>query len=206
MNVVVTGAMDHEQLALQLAGKGYWRALLVFIRMILRQPAITLLVDCVVITNVGNRRDRHRHAIEIWIAKDRIKTGRTSAAPTPNTDARRVNEWPFADGPGGVCLILRIKQSHFAIDRLAPGPAARRRRAAIVDTEDYVALLRQHPMPHKRPSAPIVNNGLRRRFAIDIKQNGVMFVRVKIRRLDHPTVQLHAFANIDTEELRQRLF
>src|SRR5215475_3338781 len=56
VHVVVTGTVNHEELSLQLRRKSYRRALSVLIRMILRQPAISLLIDRVVVPDVGHRR------------------------------------------------------------------------------------------------------------------------------------------------------
>src|SRR5262245_33052045 len=134
--------------------------------MVLGQAAITLLVDRIVIADIRHRGDSHRHAIKIRVAENGIQARRASAAPSPDADTARINEWPFADCPDGVRLILRIQHTHMAVDRLAPRPASRSRCATIVYAYDNVTLLRQHCVPDKPYPAPFVEYGLCPWFAI----------------------------------------
>src|SRR5215475_6648835 len=150
--------------------------------MVLRQAAITLLVDRIVVADVRHRGDSHRHAVKIRVTENRIEARGTSAAPSPDADTARINEWPFDNGPDSVGLILRIQHAHPAIDSLAPCTASRRRRAAIVYTNDDVPLLRQHRVPNNAYSTPCVEHSLPPRFAIYIKKHRVAFLRIEVRR------------------------
>src|SRR5262245_15913036 len=132
MNVIVARAVDYQQLPFQLSGEGDRRAFFIFFRVILRQAAIALLIDRIVITNIGDRRHGHRRLVKIGIAEDRVQAGRPSTAPAPDADARSVDERPLDDGPYGVGLIERIAYANLAVDGFAPRAAARRGRAAIV--------------------------------------------------------------------------
>src|SRR5690242_13692063 len=104
--------------------------------MILRQTTVTFLVDRVVKTNVGNRRNRNTRLVNIRIAKHRVERGRAAATPTPNPDAGRIDKWPLRNHTRRRGLIAGVHDAHLAIDDLAPRAAARRGRAAIVDTHD----------------------------------------------------------------------
>src|SRR6266567_5986969 len=98
--------MDYQQLPAQLSRKSYRLAFLIFISMILRQSAISLLIDRVVIAKVRNGRHRFARAVEIRITEHRVQSRGAAAAPSPNSDPRRVNKRPFDDCLDGVCLIL----------------------------------------------------------------------------------------------------
>src|SRR5207248_8895001 len=65
-----------------------------------------------------------------------------------------------------------------------------------------VALLRQHRMPHA-VAAPLVERRLSPRLAVNIKEHRIAFLRIEVGRLDHPAVELHAFAYVYAEELRR---
>jgi len=171
MHVVVAGAMNNKQFSLQLPGEGDRRALPVLLRMILRQAAVTFLVDRVVVAQVGHRRDRHPHLIKVRIAKHCVESRCPSAAPAPHTNPRRIDERPRPDDPRCTSLIPRIHYSHFTIDNLAPRSASRGRRSAIVHAKHDVALLSKHPMPHQPVSAPPVEHRLRPRLAVNVKQH-----------------------------------
>ena len=180
--------------------------MLVLLRMILRQPAVPFLIDGVVVTNVGHRRDRHPNTVKTRVTKHGIQRRRPAAAPPPNAHARCVDERPFVDGPDGIGLVLRIYNALLAIDDLAPGASPRRGRAAIVDTHNDVTILRQHQVPHVCAALPFIQNCLRRRFSINIEENGVAFLRIEVRRFNRPPVQLHAIADVHPEEFPGTLF
>src|SRR5262245_59250342 len=173
--------------------------------MVLRQSAISLLVNCIVVADIRHRGYRHRHAIKIRVAKNRIEARGTSTAPSPDADAGRIDEWPFDDRPDSVSLILRVQHTHPAVDRLAPRSASRSRGASIVYANDNVTLLPQHRVPHTAEPSPCVEHGLPPGFAVDMKQHRVAFLRVEVGRLDHPAVELHTIADIHAEELRLAL-
>src|ERR1043165_5187738 len=173
--------------------------------MILRQRAVALLINRIVEADVGNRRNRHSHLIQAGVTKQSIERRRSAAAPSPNRDPVRIDERPLIDRAHGVSLILGIYYSLLPIENLAPGASARRRRAAIVNAHYDVAVLRQQPVPHEVSAAPLVQNSLRGGFAIDVKKNRVAFMRIEIRRLDHPAIKLHPVADIDAKELARAL-
>src|SRR6266568_4204687 len=98
--------MDYQQLPAQLSRKSDRRALPVFISMILRQSAISLLIDRVVIAKVRNGRHRFARAVEIRITEHRVQSRRATTTPTPDSYARGIDKGPFDDCLDGVCLIL----------------------------------------------------------------------------------------------------
>ena len=55
-------------------------------------------------------------------------------------------------------------------------------------------------MPCHTARTPSIEYRLIPRFAIDVKEHWVAFLRVKIRRLDHPAVKLHAFAPVSVTD------
>ena len=57
-------------------------------------------------------------------------------------------------------------------------------------------------MPEIIGAAPVVQDRLRRWLAVDVKENGIAFVGIEVRRLDDPAVQLDAVADVHAEELR----
>src|SRR5678815_4452925 len=99
MDVVVTRPMHDQQIALQLARKRDRRALLPFLRMVIRQSAVSLLVNRVVVMKIWNRRDSHSRRINVAVTEHRIERRRAAATPTPDPDARRIDERPLRDRP-----------------------------------------------------------------------------------------------------------
>src|SRR5262249_7143028 len=58
VNVVVPGAVYDQQLSLQLRSKGDCRALFVLVRVVLWQPAVPLLIDRIVVPQIGDGSHR----------------------------------------------------------------------------------------------------------------------------------------------------
>src|SRR5215211_2717067 len=87
--------MDNHEIALQLPRKSDRRTLFPLLRMVLGQPTVPLLVNRVVIMKIRDRRNRHAGSVSIRIAKQRIQCRRATATPTPNSDARWIDEGPL---------------------------------------------------------------------------------------------------------------
>src|SRR5688572_10113773 len=98
------------------------------------------------------------------MTKQRVQRRRTAAAPTPDTDARRIDKRPLRDRTRSRSLIARVNDPHLAINDLAPRAATRRRRAAVINTHHEITLLGQHRMPHPIAAAPTIEHGLSPRF------------------------------------------
>src|ERR1044071_3872996 len=160
MDVVVARPVHDQQIALQLARKRDRRALFIFLRMVLWQPAVSLLVNRVVVMNVRHGRDGYASCINIGIAEHRIECRRTAAAPTPDRDPSRIDERPLRDRARRRSLVTRIHNAHLAIDDLAPRTATRRGCAAIVDAHHDVTMLREQLVPEIIPTKPRIEYGL----------------------------------------------
>src|SRR5262245_26253134 len=105
MDVVIARSMHDQQIALQSARERDRRALFPFLRMIFRQTTVSLLVDRVVVMKVGHGRYRESGRINVRIAKHRIECRRAAAAPTPDSDTRRIDERPLRDSTSCGSLI-----------------------------------------------------------------------------------------------------
>ncbi len=60
-------------------------------------------------------------------------------------------------------------------------------------------------MPQSITTTPTIHHRLAPRFAVNIEQHRITFLRIEVGRLHHPTVELHTLADVDFEELRRRL-
>src|SRR6185369_3649198 len=201
MNVVISGSMDHHQLTLQILCECHGRTLRPLIGVILRQAAVSLLVNRVVIPDIRNRRHRQPNLIDIWITKHRIQRRRSPTAPTPDTYSARIHKRPFANSSRGVRLILRIHNPQLSVNYFSPQPATWCRSASIVDTHHDVTLLGQHHVPQFISPTPAIEDGLSPRFAVHIAEHRILLLWIEIRRLNHPAIELHTFAYVDLEKL-----
>ena len=91
-----------------------------------------------------------------------------------------------------------------AIDDFSPGAAFRSGRAAIIEADDDVTGLGDGAIVIVVPCAPFVQDGLRRRFSIDVDEDGIFFGGIEMRRLEHPGVEGDAFADVHLEEFGGR--
>ena len=91
-------------------------------------------------------------------------------------------------------------------NRLPPGPAAGSGRAPVVEAHHDVSVLSEHLMPQVVPTPPAIEHGLAGRLAVDMDQQGILRIRIKVRRKDAPTVKGDAVADVDPEELRSSFF
>src|ERR1044072_2098703 len=198
--------MNDEEIAFQLSSEGDRRALLPLFGMILGQPAISFLVNRVVVMQIGHWRDRDSRRIHVRVTKHSIQCRRTTAAPTPDADASRIDKSPLRNRTSRSRLVAGVHDSHLAIDDLAPGTTTRRRRAAIVDAHHDITLLREHLVPQAISTTPTVHHCLSPRLAINVEQHWITFLAVEVMRLHHPAVELNAVTNIDFEKLRRSLF
>src|SRR3954465_2101692 len=105
MDVVIARALNDQELCLQLSCKCPRRTLFVFVRVVLRQSTIALLINRVVITYVRDRCDSNSNAIEIRIAEHRVQGRRAAPAPSPYSYPRWIYKRPLGNGPCGAGLI-----------------------------------------------------------------------------------------------------
>jgi hypothetical protein len=61
-------------------------------------------------------------------------------------------------------------------------------------------------VPQSRATHPHIEHSLAPRLRVSIKQHRITLLRIEIRRLHHPAVELHAFADVDLEEFGRRRF
>src|SRR5262249_12719384 len=101
-------------------------------------------------------------------------------------------------------LLFGRENADIAIDGLAPGTAAWRGSPGIVEAEHEVSEGSNVAVEEGAVPAPAVERGLPRWFAVDVHQDRVFLRRIKVGRLDHPTVYHDTVAGIDLEELRRR--
>src|SRR5262249_60444660 len=111
----------------------------------------------------------------------------------------------FDCGSGRVGLVECVADGYLRVNGFSPGSAARGRRAAVVDADDEISLLRQHRMPHLGSASPRIEHCLPPRFAVDVKERRVAFLWIEVRRFDYPAVELNAITDRHAEELRLAL-
>src|SRR6185369_14672837 len=155
---------------------------------------------------VGNGRHRHAGRINIRVAKHRVQRRRTAATPSPDSDPAWIYERPLCDRTCGRSLVSGIHDSSLAIKYFSPCAATRRWCATIVDTHHDVSLLCEHAVPQSGSAHPDVERSLSPRFGVSVKQHRITLLRIEIGRLHHPSVELHAVADVDLEELGRRRF
>src|SRR5207248_2071600 len=108
----------------------------------------------------------------------------------PYAHTRRVDVRALRDRPRCRRLIGAGEYADLSIYRLAPGAAAWRWRAAIVDAGNDVAFLREHQMPEVLRTAPRVLDRLSGGLTVHVEQHGIFLRRIEFRRLDHPAVEI----------------
>ena len=117
--------------------------------------------------------------------------------------ARGIDEGPLANLARGRGLVRRGQDADLPVDRLAPGAAAWRGGTPVVDAHHDVAALRQHLVPQGVVATPAVEDGLARRLAVDVDEQGVAPTGLHLGRLDAPAVELDSAADVNAEELRR---
>src|SRR6266850_4996863 len=78
------------------------------------------------------------------------------------------------------------------------------RGTAIVEQKDDVALLRHEFMPQEGGPAPQVADYLRVWTAVGADEYRILFLRIKIRRLDDAGIEQHAVTGLDGEKFYRR--
>ena len=87
VHVVVSGAVDDEQMPLQLPGMCDGRSVGVTFGILLGQSHVALLINAVVEMAVRHGRDGDGGAVEIGITKERVEAAAAAAAPAPDANA-----------------------------------------------------------------------------------------------------------------------
>src|SRR5205823_2717162 len=100
----------------------------------------------------------------------------------------------------GVGLLATRQHTDRAIHYFAPRPAARRRRATVVDARDHVALIGEHPEPQPQATHPLVAHGLPGGLAVHVHQQRVGPRGIEVTGPDHPAVEGRAIRKRDAEE------
>ena len=206
MHVVIRRTVNELQLALQVFRERNRRTVLVTIGVVLRQAHVAFLIYGVVKPLVGHRRDGDAGVVEVRITEERIKRHRAAAAPAPHTHAISIQIRPILQHlPYRRRLILGGEDAHLPVNTLAPGIAARRGGAAVVDAHHHVTLLRQHPVPHPAGAGPAIHGRLSGRFAVHVNEERILFRTIQLWRQHGVGVHLHAPTDIDLEKLALRL-
>src|ERR1700733_2104989 len=73
-------------------------------------------------------------------------------------------------------------------------------RAAIIKRKNNVTLLSHHLMPQKSRAAPFIHPHLDVRAAVGINQHWIFSMPIKIRRLDHPSVEYYAVMGLNLQK------
>ena len=200
--VVIAGAVDQQQVALEVLGMGDGRAVGKTLGVVLGQPHVAFLIDGVVDLLVGDGCDRHAHGIELRVAEKSVQGHGAAAAPAPRADTLRVDEGEGVEhGPDTGCLIHRREDADLTVDRLAPLAPARGGRAAIVEAGHQVAALRQQQVPQISSASPAVLHRLACGLTVDEHQKRVDRCRVEVGRRQHPAVHLDPVADVDPKDL-----
>src|SRR6202171_6799519 len=74
------------------------------------------------------------------------------------------------------------------------------RRAAIVERKNNVTLLSHQLMPQKSRPQPLIRDHLHVRAAVRINQHWIFAMRIKLRRLDHPSIEDHTVMGFDLQK------
>ena len=102
-------------------------------------------------------------------------------------------------------LVVGGQHADLVKNRLAPGPAARGGRAAVVEAHDDVAVLSEHLVPEVVAAAPAIEHSLAGGLAVHMHQQGILRIRIEIGRKQAPAVEGDVVSDIDTEELASGL-
>ncbi len=127
---------------------------------------------------------------------------RTAAAPAPHADSGRVYPGPAPHGAERCRMIADVEYSNLLVDGFAKRAAAGSRRTAIIDRGDHVSLLGQHQIPEVPFALPDIEDGLRRRLAVDLEEDRVPPGGVEAWRFHHPGIQLQSRPGGYLHELR----
>ena len=133
-----------------------------------------------------------------------VQGGRTTTAPTPDRHTRRVHVCTFEELLRSHGLIADIDDPDLPVDRFPPGTALGGRRAAVVQRNINITILRHvsfiDPVTARSET---IGHGLRGGLGIDMENDRIFFGWIKSSRLYHPTIQLHAIGRLHPEELQR---
>ena len=134
VHVVVTRAVDDQQLALQPLREADGRSIAIALGILGGQPHVALLVNGVVERLVGHRGHRHSHFVQLRRPEHQVVRHRPAAAPSPHRHAREIYPRPArGQRPQRRGLLLRRQHAHRPVDHLAPRPPLRRWCPRVVE-------------------------------------------------------------------------
>ena len=204
MHIIVGQTMAEEKSTMQLWGTGDGVHLVVTLRVLLWRTHIPLGINRVVETPAGRRSDCHSGTEDGAPLRHGHQRVPTAVRPSPDADTVFVDIRLLAEPQRSLHLIagLELAQTEVGTFLELSATAA---RASVVDTDTHIALLGQVLLEDGpiavHADAPLVQHLLVARTAILIHDDRVAFRRVKVGRLDHPSVQDDAFGCSKGEEL-----
>src|SRR6185503_21002112 len=105
-------------------------------------------------------------------------------APSPHGDAIEIDVRPAGgERPERRRLLLRRQDANRPVHRLAPGAAARRGRAGVVEADHEIAEAGQVAVEERGAAAPAIFDRLRCRLAVDVDQDRVTPRWIEVARL-----------------------
>ena len=182
VTVVVAGAMNHQQVALQIPCVRDRTTVLEPGRIQIGCLHVSFLIDRIVVSLIRNGSDRDSGLIQIGVLEQRVQRGAATATPAPHADSLFINPVKLLHrSPHGRCLIGGVDDANLFVDRFSECSTTGTFSASIVETENGVALFAQHAVPKISLSGiPIVGDGRAPGFAIDIDQCRILFRGVEI--------------------------
>ena len=128
----------------------------------------------------------------IRIAEHTVQSLATSTTPTGYTNTGSINKRILTSQVlHPVRLVQTVDCTYFTINTLTPFTTTRHIGTTIVNAGNDITQISQILVPHA--STPRILYGRAGRFAIDVKNQRIFLVRIKIHRLNHPTVQSPIF-------------
>src|ERR1700733_5664536 len=101
-------------------------------------------------------------------------------------------------------LLQRRKDPDVAVDNLSPGTPFGRWCTLIVKTQDDVSIVGNCTVKQTPQATPLVVHRRVPWFSIDIHQGRIFPGWIKVRRLDHPTIEGDTAGSLCMEELGRR--
>ena len=138
--VVVTCAMDEEQVAFQPFGPVDRRTVFITFRVILWCVHVALLIDSVVESLVCNKCYCYACLEDFGVAEHAVECLAAAAAPACDADALRVDEWKLTGHvENALGLVFAGEGAYLAIDALAPLSSAGGCCTTVLYADDDVA-------------------------------------------------------------------
>src|SRR5690606_6786329 len=173
MHIVITGSVDHEEIALQTCCMCEWRIIVVTRGVQLRCLQKTLRIYCIVKSPVGNRCHSNT-GFENTACLRHCKGGHVATiAPAPDPKTLFVNIWKGREIFCSCDQVLKFILAQLFVCHLFESSASRSRTACINDRNEK-SLLREKLVKEIVTACPGVACILRTGSAILIKHNRIL--------------------------------